>query len=414
MSEKKIKPINIITDGMNPVIKKHMEGVYYASSIISGMVWFETGEGTVIIDTLINIASAMKVITNINEEIKYVIYTHGHADHVGGAKVFINENTEVIASKYLPERFDRYKLLRPYRDIIAAMQFNLPTNAFGKGVNEYVYPTKTILGDFSFTLGKYTFELHTSRGETDDAVWVYIPEIKTAVVGDFILGYWFPNVGNPWKPTRFALDWVNELERIRALEPESLFCSGGGVLFKGKEAIKVLDENIEVIRSLHDQVVKYINEGMHITEMIHKVKIPEHLEKSPFLKQVYSRPEFFVYNVYRWYHGYYDHNPAHLIPRPEKEVMKEIYDLIGDKEIILSRINDLFENEQYQLALQILDIIIQSEPENIEALKKRIELLKKLAQNDTCVMSKNAYFYSIKKDKQFIRQKQRELREKLK
>ena len=403
MPEKKIKPINIITDGMNPIIKNHIEGVYYASTLISGMVWFETGQGSVIIDTLINIASARKVIDNIHEDIKYVIYTHGHADHVGGAKVFVNENTEVIASKYLPERFDRYKLLRPYRDIIAAMQFNLPTNAFGKGVKEYIYPTKTILGDFTFTLGKYTFELHTGRGETDDAIWVYVPEIKTAIVGDFISGYWFPNIGNPWKPTRFALEWIKELERIRALEPESLFCSGGGVLFQGKEAIHVLNDNIEVIRSLHDQVVKYINEGMHITEMIHKVKIPEHLEKSPFLKRFYSRPEFFVFNVYRWYHGYYDHNPAHLIPRPEKEVIRELYDLIGSEQKIFSRIKELFKQEKYQLAIEVLDIIIQSNPKDLEALKMRLKILEKIIENDACVMSRNAYYYSIKRDRNAIR-----------
>ncbi len=414
MSEKEIKPLNIITDGMNPVIKKHIAGVYYASSQISGMVWIETGEGTVIIDTLVNIPSAKKVLSSINEKIKYIIYTHGHADHVGGAKVFTADNPEIIASKYLPERFDRYKMLEPYRNLIAAMQFNVPASIFGKGVRNYVYPTKLILGDYTFKLGKYTFELHTGRGETDDAVWVYIPELKTAFVGDFITGPWLPNIGNPWKPTRFALEWAKELERIRELEPESIFCSGGGYLYKGEDAKRAINDNIEVIRSLHDQVVKFINEGIHITEMIHKVKVPDHLANSPFLKQVYSRPEFFVYNVYRWYHGYYDHNPAHLIPRPEKEVMKEIYDLIEDKEKIFSRIYSLFENKQYQLALQVLDIIIQSEPENIEALKLRIELVKKLTQNDTCVMSKNAYIYSIKKDKRLVRQKQRELREKVK
>jgi len=404
MSEKKIKPLNIITDGMTPVIKKHIEGVYYASTLISGMVWFETGEGAVVIDTLVNIPSAKQVLGSIHEKIKYIIYTHGHADHVGGAKVFIADNTEVIASKYLPERFDRYKLLEPYRNIIASMQFNIPLATFGSGVKNYVYPTKIFLGDYTFKLGKYTFELHTGRGETDDAVWVYIPELNTAVIGDFIMGPWFPNIGNPWKPTRFALDWVKELERIRAVEPESIFCSGGGYLYKGKQAKRALNDNIEGIRSLHDQVVKLINEGMHITEMIHAVKIPEHLTNSPFLKQVYSRPEFFVYNVYRWYHGYYDHNPAHLIPRPEKEVMKEIYSLIGSKEKLINRVNKLFEQKQEQLALQVLNILIQSEPEDIEALKLRMKLVKSLAQDDTCVMSKNAYFYSIREDKKTIRQ----------
>ena len=120
------------------------------------------------------------------------------------------------------------------------------------------------------------------------------------------------------------------LEKIRAIKPKYIFCNGGGVLLKEEEAIKALDANIDVIHALHDQIVDYINQGMHITEIIHAVKIPKHLENSPYLSRIYSRVEFFVYNVYRWYHGYFDDNPAHLLPRPEKEVLNEIYNLIGN------------------------------------------------------------------------------------
>jgi hypothetical protein len=91
--------------------------------------------------------------------------------------------------------------------------------------------------------------------------------------------------------------------------------------------------------------------------------------------------------------------------------MKEIYCIIGDKIKIISRVKHLMEQEQYQLALQILDIILQSEPEDIEALKLRIELVTNLAQNDICVMSKNAYYYSIKEDKLTIKRIKRKLRQ---
>jgi alkyl sulfatase BDS1-like metallo-beta-lactamase superfamily hydrolase len=60
----------------------------------------------------------------------------------------------------------------------------------------------------------------------------------------------------------------------------------------------------------------------------------------------YSRPEFFTFNVYRWYHGYFDNNPAHLLPRPKKEVMGELFNLIGDSEIILKRAQDLLDQNQ--------------------------------------------------------------------
>jgi alkyl sulfatase BDS1-like metallo-beta-lactamase superfamily hydrolase len=158
-----------------------------------------------------------------------------------------------------------------------------------------------------------------------------------------------------------------------------------------------------VIRSLHDQVVEYINQGMHLTEMIHAVEIPDHLRESPYLRLIYSRPEFFVFNTYRWYHGYFDDNPANLLPRPEKEVHSEIFGLIGDPEKILSRARTLFAQGQAQLALQVLDVLIQAEPENLQARELRIELLERLGSEDYCLMSRNAWVYFIERDREFLR-----------
>ena len=260
------------------------------------------------------------------------------------------------------------------------------------------------MGEMTIKLGNKTFELYTARAETDDACWVYIPEIKCAFIGDLIIGT-FPNIGNPWKPTRFALDWAKTLELVRAKKPEYVFCNGAGVMYKGKNVLKALNANIEVIRALHDQVVDYINQGVHISEMIHKVKIPDHLKNNRYIKMLYSKPEFFTYNVYRWYHGYFDDNPAHLLPRPEKEVMKEVSNLIGDPKKVINRVKELNKNNKPQLALQVLDVLIQADPENLEARKLRVILLEKLGATDYCLMSRNAWYYFINQDKKFLKKR---------
>ncbi|MHA2130753.1 MAG: alkyl sulfatase dimerization domain-containing protein [Promethearchaeota archaeon] len=239
-----------------------------------------------------------------------------------------------------------------------------------------------------------------------DVCWVYVPELNAAFIGDLIIGRSFPNIGNPWKPTRFALDWAKTLEKVRSLNPEYVFCNGASVMFKGEEVLEALDANIEVIRNLHDQVVNYINEGVHITEMIHKVKIPDHLKDNPYLNPSYSRPEFFTFNVYRWLHGYIDDNPAHLLPRPESEVMGELYKLIGTPEKIINRVKELLNNDQSQLGLEILDVLIKADPDNVEARELRINLLKKISAGDYCLMSRNAWVYYIEKDKEFIKSKE--------
>ncbi|NVM31043.1 MAG: MBL fold metallo-hydrolase [Candidatus Helarchaeota archaeon] len=399
---KDISPMNILVT-RDVTFSNPLEGVFTASQPIAGCAWVETDDGVVVIDTLLTVGAAKKVVEKIKGTIKYIIYTHGHLDHVGGAPAFMADQPEVIASQYLPDRLDRYKVQTPHRARISAQQFNIPEII---DTRKHVYPTKTFLGEMTLSLGGKTFELHTARAETDDACWVYVPELNAAFIGDLMLGV-FPNIGNPWKPTRFTLDWATALEEVRAKEPEYIFCNGASVTYKGKAAMEALNANIEVIRSLYDQVVEYINQDMHITEMIHAVKIPEHLQKNKYLNPFYSKTEFFVYNAYRWLHGYFDHNPAHLLPRPEKEVINELFGLIGDPEKILNRVTELLNQGQTQLGLQVLDVLIQADPNNIEARQLRIKLLKKLGRKDKCLMSRNTWYYFINQDKQFIRSKKK-------
>jgi alkyl sulfatase BDS1-like metallo-beta-lactamase superfamily hydrolase len=401
----KIKAQQIIT-GQKVVFSDPLPDVHTASMPVSGCAWIDTEEGVVLIDTLDTYRAATQTAERIKGPIKYIIYTHGHTDHVYGAAAFIKDNSVIIANLYLPDRLDRYKMLYQHRARISAQQFNLPENPEKTllSLERMVYPTQTFQGDMTIQLGGKTFELHTARAETDDVCWIWVPEIRSAFIGDLMIGS-FPNIGNPWKPTRYALDWAKTLEKVRALNPEYLFCNGAAILYQGQQAREALDDHIEVIRSLHDQVVDGINRKMHITEMIRTIKIPEHLKGSPYLSSAYSRTEFFVYNVYHWYHGYFDGNPANLLPRPEKEVKTALLELIGDPERILDKARALKKQGQAQLGLQVLDVLIGADPENIEARRLRIELLEDLGQEDTCLMSRNTWVYFIEQDKAFLTSK---------
>ena len=381
-----------------------IKGVFTAIQPISGAAWIETREGVVVIDTLTISFFAADMMTKIKErggKVKYIIYTHGHPDHVGGAAAFLDDTPEIIANKYLPDRLDKYNYQAEHRARISGEQFNY--DAVTRKV-KFVYPTQTFLGVKTIKLGDMTFELHTARGETDDVCWVWVPELKAAFIGDLIIGS-FPNIGNPWKPTRFALDWAKTLEEVRAKNPEHIFYNGAGVHQKGKQALEILDDNIEAIRILFEQVIDYINKGVHITEMIHMVKLPDRLKEKQHLQFAYSRPEFFVFNTYRWYHGYFDGNPANLLPRPEKEVMSALMQVIGDPEKILRKAEELYKSGQPQLGLEVLDVLLQAEPENIKARQMRLKLLVKIRSGDNNLMSRNAYTTYIDRDKAFLKNK---------
>jgi glyoxylase-like metal-dependent hydrolase (beta-lactamase superfamily II) len=138
---------------------------------IGGCAWVDTDDGVVLIDSLVDRKPVAEVPDRIQGKIKYIIYTHGHLDHVGGAHYFMADKPEVIASQYLPDRLDKYKELSRHFIRITAQQFNIPANHdfFLAQISRLVYPTQTFIGEKTIKLGEKTFEMHTARAETDDA-----------------------------------------------------------------------------------------------------------------------------------------------------------------------------------------------------------------------------------------------------
>jgi alkyl sulfatase BDS1-like metallo-beta-lactamase superfamily hydrolase len=376
--------------------------VYVAKIPIANASWINTTAGTVVIDTLMGpvVAKQMKEkILETGGPVKTIIFTHHHGDHVGGASVFLDQNPEIIGQRFLLEDLEKYELLKAHRARIASIQFHVPYTP--DRVRHFIRPTRTFSDTMTFSLGDKTFELYHARAETDDAAWVFVPEIRAAFVGDLIIAG-FPNIGNPFKPTRFALPWVRALEAVRAKEADLLIAHGGRAVYQGAEVKDLLDANIEAIYAVHDQVVEGINQEIPVDELIHQVKLPDHLRNNKYLQFVYSRPEFAVFNIYRWYHGYYDHNPAHLLPRPDKEMNEEIYKMIGSSQTILDRSKELFNQGKTQLALQVLDVLLKYTPQHMEARKLHLAILKTLCAEDYCLMSRNAWVYAMEKDKKFL------------
>ena len=151
-AKKAMKGVRLLSQ-KDPAFSNPIEGVYTASLTIAGCAWIETTEGVVLIDTLSNEAAGRQVFNKIKDKIKFIIYTHGHGDHVGGARAFISDNPKIIANKYLPDRFEKYNMLASHRGHTTAVQFNIPDSP--REAN-YVYPTETFLGEMKISLGDKT------------------------------------------------------------------------------------------------------------------------------------------------------------------------------------------------------------------------------------------------------------------
>ena len=203
-----------------------------------------------------------------SDPVTHLVYTHGHADHVGGSSFFAaaaerdgHPRPTVIGHRNVQARLDRYALTNNWNLIINARQFggvpgelNLAIGDTRDGATVTTNPNARrflpaatlapdqVVGDeTTLTIGGRTIELHHARGETDDHLWSWFPDTRWVMTGDFLI--WnFPNAGNPQKVQRYPIEWAAALRAIIAKQPEMLVPAHGLPIAGNERITRVLDE----------------------------------------------------------------------------------------------------------------------------------------------------------------------------
>ena len=351
------------------------------------------------------VVGALRSLTDL--PVRYVIYTHGHYDHAFGTPAIMEEAAErgfappiIVGHANVAKRFDRYLRTTGHLAETYTMQFASWTRGGVLGGGDggdvarkavYCPPTLAYQDRIALNLDDLTLHCRHGLGETDDHTWVWIPERRTIVGGDFIVSS-LPNPGTPFRVQRYVLEWAETLEEMAGLEPAAVV-SGHGGIFRGQKAMEMLKITTEALRYLEDEVVRRLNEGQWYEEILHAVKLPEHLARSRFLQPIYGCTAFAVHSILRRYTGWYDGNPSHLFPSPSAEIAREVLGLAGTSLAVLERARALAaqgERSTIQLALHLLDFVTQGEaPEAEEARGLKVQYLEARAEQEDSFIARN-------------------------
>ncbi len=337
----------------------------------SNVVSFATADGLVLFDVSHQM-SAPAVVSAVRhwstDEINLAVYTHGHIDHVTGAGAFIADAVErkhrpitFVGHEAIPARFERYDLTNGYNGHINKRQFRLPGPFFP---SDFVHPHHTYSDHTTLDIGGTHFELHHAKGETDDHTWAWVPEHKAVCVGDLFI-WQFPNAGNPQKVQRFAWEWAVALREMAALRPELLLPAHGMAIGGADRVVSVLQNTAEALESLHEQTLALMNTGARLDDVIHTVKLPDHLAELPYLQPTYDEPEFVVRNIWRLYGGWYDGNPAHLKPARDADLAREMASLAGGASILATRAESLATDGDLRLACHLVEMAYLADPDDV-------------------------------------------------
>ncbi len=319
------------------------------------------------------------------------VYTHGHVDHVFGIERFDAEADEmkwkrprVIAHEATPARFERYRDTRGWNACINTRQFSLITG----WPETYRFPDEVYRDQRVIELGGERFELHHARGETDDATWLWAPSRKLLCTGDLFI-WAAPNAGNPQKVQRYARDWAIALRQMASLGAEVLSPGHGVPIFGAARVKQALDETALLLESLHAQTVHLMNQGAKLDRILQEVRAPADLLERPYLRPIYDEPEFIVRNVYRFYGGWWDGNPAHLKPAPDEELARELRSLCGAAKLA-ERAGQLADEGNFRLACHLIEWAAQSD-DDAAIRRTRAEIYRRRAEAETSLMAKGIF-----------------------
>ena len=369
-------------------------------------------DGIIIIDTLMGPVSAKKALDAFREisdkPVTAILYTHSHSDHIGGASAFAGEQKPAI---YGTEHFGSAegvtKAVNAAKNARGIRQFGrklpdkqksnrgvAPANTYDKDRGEgYLAPTVTVPAEgMKTTISGVKLEFHPAPGETDDAMFIWLPEEKVLFAGDNFY-HSFPNLyairGTAY---RDVLKWSESVGTMAAFQPEAVVPGHTMPILGRKAATNSLKNYSEAIRSVYEQTVQGINAGKSPEQIAHEVELPEHLKDQPYLTEYYGSIHHAVRNIYVGLLGWYDGNPTTLNPLQPKIKARKLADLAGGTASLISKMNEALEAKDYQWALELSDHVKWLDDADIvQARKVKITALRGLASREYNAPNRNYY-----------------------
>lgn len=366
-------------------------------SAFSNVGVLDTQDGLVFFDTS-SLFHAERVYTAVRkwspQRLHTALYTHGHVDHVFGMRRFDDEAKErgwpaprVVAHVNCPPRFARYSLTAGYNGVINQRQFGLPKPVFPTQFRE---PDETIGDAATLDVGGVRIELRHDKGETDDHVWAWVPSQRAIYTGDLFI-WAAPNCGNPQKVQRYPREWAAGLRKMAGLGAHVLMPGHGPPILGEARVAQALGESAELLETLCEQTLALMNAGAPLDDVLQNVRAPERLLQRPYLRPVYDDPRFIVRNLWRLYGGWYDGNPANLLPAPARELAATIAVLAGGARALADAAERHAEDGRLDLACHLVELAVQASPNDASAHAIRSRIYGERRRRETSLMAKGIF-----------------------
>lgn len=212
-------------------------------------VFLVTPEGVIATDPINSEAATWlkkEIKARFNQPIKYVIYSHDHADHISGGEVFADDGAVIVAHAIAKA------------DILAGA---VPTAA----------PDITFTDNLTLNLGGKTVELKfLGKSHSDNMIVAFFPQERALFAVDFLSVKRLPfrTFGDGFMP-----DLITAIDKVGELDFDILV-PGHGPLGTKQDAA----DHGQYIKDLKAEVEKAVAEGKSLEEMKTSIKMKRYAD----------------------------------------------------------------------------------------------------------------------------------------
>ena len=370
-------------------------GIYQVRGFDLSDISFVRGKtGWIVIDPLVTaevVRAAWKLFQKHVGEglpVSAVIYSHSHGDHWGGVRGILSDEDlksgiPVIAPRdfmdhtisenvYAGNAMNR-RLFYQYGLLLPASPHGYTGQGLGQGVSAgamgLIAPTRIVedaIEEFEVDGVEMIFQ-NTPGTEAPSEMNTYIPEMKALWMAENVTSTLHNIYTLRGAPVRDALRWskyISDALYRFGLDAEVMFASHHWPRWGNNRIQEVLRGQRDLYANMNNQVLHLANQGVTINEIHNEYEIPKSLQDKWFCRGYHGSPEHNSRGVINRYLGYWDCNPATLFPLSPGDSAPLYVEMMGGAEKIMSKGRELHDEGKYMHAQEILNKLVQAEPQN--------------------------------------------------
>jgi linear primary-alkylsulfatase len=388
---------------------------------LSNISFIKGDTGWIVFDPLVSKETAAAALTFANEKlgarpVVAVVYSHSHVDHFGGVRGVVDEadvrsgKVQIIApygfmdhaiaenvyagNAMVRRSFYQYGLLLPRGP------FGHVDQAIGKaasaGTTGLIAPTRTIDKDVEeLTVDGIRMVFQNTPGtEAPAEMNTWFPQFKAFWGAENIVATIHNIYTLRGALIRDPLEWSRQINRAMFLfgrDAQVMFTAHSWPRWGNERILEVMRTQRDVYAHLNNEVLHLANNGVTINEVQNVYHLPKSLQGNWAARSYHGSEEHNSRAVINRYLGYWDGNPATLIPLSPKDSAPLYVEMMGGSASILAKSRELYDSGQYLLASELLNKLVYAEPGNQAAKDLLADVFEQIGYQKESTSLRNSF-----------------------